>query len=92
MADGSIAPPRGQTARVSSRSQNDPRWARLLPWRTGLAGEIGLSDVLASAGLALVWVVGSVVIGVYKVVRRWRGSAGGAAGTSAGATPPAPPS
>ena len=59
--------------------------------RTGLAGEIGLSDVLASAGLALVWVVGSVVIGVYKVVRRWRGRRRRSRGNVGGCDPPCPP-
>ena len=56
-ANGSIAPPRGQTVRVRGWAQNDPRWARPLPWRTGLAGEIGVGGFFASMGLALVNVV-----------------------------------
>ena len=51
------------------------------------------SVVMLGAYVAtLVWVSARVILGGYRLVRRGRGAVAGAAGTSAGATPPAPPS
>jgi hypothetical protein len=50
-------------------ARDDPRWARLLPWTSGIAGSIGPPALLALGGLVLVNVVVPLAI-LHRTARR----------------------
>ena len=96
-ANGSIAPPRGQTVRVRGWAQNDPRWARPLPVAHGPCGRNWSGGILCEHGACArqcgiasddspaggeAW-AGVQSVGASDVAHRGRGSADFASDTRA---------